>query len=934
MLFSEILAKTSRSNQALIIECFFRNHFKNEELSFCFEEKKSALLFVVNNGSRDIARGALIIDFKEFAYDKLFGFERKEGRLYMFCNALMYDAYATSTFFPIEGLKIPSIDWSFFDPSIEYTLETLPKAGSYCNEILSESRIFFTQKDSGAIELFSAFDSIPIVLSLKEEIFNNKNVVILVPTIRGFNDYVSSFLKNNITCGAVIKEKDIENKEVRILKTSKQIQEFIKNNTGSVTLVYLPLADRLVRVKKEHQNKIDFLIFDRCDYFFHPEIFGSKSIELEKLANIQAKKKLYLHSTFFKKEEVNNIPSFFSYSYKDAIKEKVLDKFDILIRIEQKPDDAENFESSEGYRIDKSIEVLNNTLALFDQKHKRALAIGVKNNERKMLKSDASKVVAFLKPTKNKTEFRNTLKNKLGDEAHHYVLDVNQDECNQMLESFNKESNKSILYAERTDFMETNQVDADVFYFGEEFVDVKKDIGGLFKQICQKSTRKKCCVFTIPICVKDDQRILITKKVQKNIDDIFSLLNYFVECSGNTAMLNEVAFLQSEEELNNPSIKKIMDKIQDDFFDTLSIGNTNNTSEKKDAEFIPLYDKSGESIFKYSSYGILSHRDVWVWANSKNELETLMRGAIQIYNESLKKGECIEGAISLNDKKIDFLWSSPLKKSLANGIQANDFDPSKIRIGYHRPFIEKYCYFDKFWIDQIGLNPMIFPEDDAENLILVFDKNSLRTCVCDTFVNSHFYRTTSIYPLYMLNKQGERECSISQNTLELFRKRYSNNQISVENIFCYVFAVLQNGEFFYNQKYSIPLLDEFYKYVDYGKKLIDLYLGKVKVAKNPEVKIENTQNPHFEINELKIDKQKRRIVYNETITISNIPLCFFRSSRNSRSLAYLFYKNYSNTQGKSGFLKGKDIYNHLLDTIYTAQQIEECINAIKSLNKK
>lgn len=936
MLFSEILAKTSRNNKTLIIECFFRNNFKNEELNFCFEEKKNALLFVVNNGSRDIARGALIIDFKGFNsswYLELFGFEKKEGKLYMFCDVLMYDAYATSTFFPVEGLKIPSIDWSVFDPSIEYTLETLPRMESYCNEVLSESRAFFSRSNSGAIELFSAFNTIPIVLSLKKEIFNNKNVAILIPTIREFNDYVSYFLENKITCGAVIKEKDIENKEVGILKTSNQIQEFIKNNINSVILVYLPMADRLARIKEDYQNKIDLLVFDRCDYFFYPEIFSSKSIEVEKLKDIKSVKKLYIHSTFFKKEEIDNAPSFFSYSYKDAIKENILEKFDIFIRIVPKSDDADSLENSEECRIDKSIEDLNETLKLFNPKYKETLAIKAGSQKERVIETVASKIVAFLKPTRNKSEFRNTLKNKLGDDAHHYVLDVDQDENNQMVENFNKESNKSILYAEKIDFMQANQINADIFYFSEEIVDFRKDIGSLFRQICQKSTRKKCCVFTIPIHIKDDQRILITKKVQKNIDDIFSLLEYFRECSGNSALLDEVSFLQTKEELENPSVKKIINKIQSVFFDIDSTDSIDNATEKKNIEFIALCDKSGESIFKYSSYGILSHRDAWVWANSKNELETLMSSAIQIYNESLKKGECIERAISLDDKKIDFLWSAPLKKSLKNKIQASDFDPSKIRIGYHRPFIKKYCYFDKFWIDQIGMNPTIFPENETENLILVLDKNNFRSCVSDTFVNAHFYRTTNIYPLYILNKQGKRECSISQKTLELFRKKYENNQISVENIFYYVFAVLQNEEFFYNQKHSIPLLDNFYKYADYGKRLANLYLEKKGNVKNPSIEIK-TKNPHYEIEELKINKQDCTIVYNETITISKIPPFFFRSSKNSRSLAYLFYKNYSNTQGKNGFLSGEYVYNHLLDTINTAQQIEECIKAIKSLNKK
>lgn len=82
----------------------------------------------------------------------------------------------------------------------------------------------------------------------------------------------------------------------------------------------------------------------------------------------------------------------------------------------------------------------------------------------------------------------------------------------------------------------------------------------------------------------------------------------------------------------------------------------------------------------------------------------------------------------------------------------------------------------------------------------------------------------------------------------------------------------------------IPFLKDFEKWSEIGKKLIDLHLNYEKAPAYQKVKIEKKAD-NYSINTIKFLSKERKdtIIFNDSITISNIPLESFNYIVNGRS---------------------------------------------------
>ncbi len=265
-----------------------------------------------------------------------------------------------------------------------------------------------------------------------------------------------------------------------------------------------------------------------------------------------------------------------------------------------------------------------------------------------------------------------------------------------------------------------------------------------------------------------------------------------------------------------------------------------------------------------------------------------------------------------NETKIH--WSDKFANALYAGKKI-EVVPEYRKIAY-RPFCKKYCAFDKKIIHRMKNWDNIFPTVDTQNLVICINgtgsKDKFAALITDCIQDFQHLFNCQSFPMYFYDLPKENKKSqlsfnntnnensipqkrhtISDLQLEKFRQQYGEN-VSKEDIFYYIYAVLQNNE--YIERYSsylskgmpcVPMLKGFKKYVKIGRELANLHLhyeDKVDPASVPglhvDIKKENyyVKKMHF------TDKDKKdTLIFNDYITISGIPKETFRYKLNGRS---------------------------------------------------
>lgn len=141
---------------------------------------------------------------------------------------------------------------------------------------------------------------------------------------------------------------------------------------------------------------------------------------------------------------------------------------------------------------------------------------------------------------------------------------------------------------------------------------------------------------------------------------------------------------------------------------------------------------------------------------------------------------------------------------------------------------------------------------------------------------------------------------ISGYALEEARKKYGDC-VSREDIFYYIYGYLHSPEyrrtFSDDLKLSLPRIgfvdsfDDFKAFSDAGRKLADLHLNYESAPMYPDVGIlgdrtidQCLSDPEkLRVRKMKLDEKNRTLVYNEYVTITDIPEDAFRYIVNGRS---------------------------------------------------
>ncbi len=355
------------------------------------------------------------------------------------------------------------------------------------------------------------------------------------------------------------------------------------------------------------------------------------------------------------------------------------------------------------------------------------------------------------------------------------------------------------------------------------------------------------------------------------------------------------------------------------------------------AEHIALGDKSKhpeKRLFDNFSLGVATNRDAWVYNSSRNQMVCNMEGMITKYNLELERfnahhpgldrkarQSAVDNFIDADPTKIS--WTRALKQELAKNSEF-EFEDKSVFQSLYRPFTKQWMYFNRRFNEMVYQQPRIFPTADAENLVIQATGVGAKTF--SVLISNYLPCLDNIekgqcFPLYLYDEQAQesngdlfadqakineaglkRRDAITDEGLAHFQQAYSEQAISKEDLFYYVYGILHSED--YRQRFEHNLSKElpriprvktytmFKAFSDAGRKLADLHLNYETVEKYPVnitgkfkysggivngasaadfyvCKMKHGKKQHAETGKSVNDISK--IIYNDKITLEEIP---------------------------------------------------------------
>lgn len=381
-------------------------------------------------------------------------------------------------------------------------------------------------------------------------------------------------------------------------------------------------------------------------------------------------------------------------------------------------------------------------------------------------------------------------------------------------------------------------------------------------------------------------------------------------------------------------------------------------------QFIPIepekkFAKGQKSFFETYAIGVATNRDAWVYNSSQQALEKNMLSMIDFYNKqkeaysnAVKENSnlSVEEFINTDDTKIS--WTVNLKKDIERNVEHCYISDKRDSI--YRPFFKQRLYFDKPFIERIGLSPKLFPTPEHENLVICISgigaSKDFSVIITNCIPCLDLVEKSQCFPLYwydssdadvidLFNQGAEKKADryvrkdgVTDWILTTARKQYGY-KVTKEDIFYYVYGLLHSPDyrtaFATDLKKSLPRLplvekaDDFLAFSKAGRALADLHLNyetietykKCLVLHAPLTNKGNSINYRVEKMRFgKIDSKtadKSVIHYNHAITIEGIPAEAYEYVVNGKSAIEWIMERYAvTTDPKSGITNDPNDWAH------------------------
>ncbi len=431
-------------------------------------------------------------------------------------------------------------------------------------------------------------------------------------------------------------------------------------------------------------------------------------------------------------------------------------------------------------------------------------------------------------------------------------------------------------------------------------------------------------------------------------------------------------YLKREDKLNRLANFLNLDAIP---FETITPNNKGDWINQRDDAFeklIPLKrDKNSKSVFDINSGGVATGRDPWMYNFSPDALRHSVQKCMDTYNADLKsfnahfreafkqRAKGVKSADlykQLNDQEITtdktkIAWTDGLKNHLIKNKNLQENHKDRIRLALYRPFNKQWLYFDKNLNEEQCQLPKIFPDKDAQNVVIntgVGNGKNFSALVSDFISDCGLISPNQAYPLYYYDDLGNRHYAISGYALNLFRRHYQDNAITEEEIFYYIYAILHHKGYLEKYKNSltkedprIALSEDFKELSILGKELAKLHLNYESGEMHASVEYKTLMNAeeegYYDVETMK--KIGDRIHYNNHIAITKIPKKAFDYVVNGKSAIDWVIERYQKTTDKDSLIEnnpndykdGKYVFELLCRVIKLS---EKSVDLIEKISEK
>ena len=376
--------------------------------------------------------------------------------------------------------------------------------------------------------------------------------------------------------------------------------------------------------------------------------------------------------------------------------------------------------------------------------------------------------------------------------------------------------------------------------------------------------------------------------------------------------------------------------------------------------------ESTPAIFRQFSRGLETARDAWCYNFSHFAVAQNMQRMIDSYNNQLATTAQI-----FDERRIK--WSSSLESSFKRGI-AGEFCSTKIQDAMYRPFCRCSVYFDALLNHRTYQLPQIVPTAKHPNLCITVStdyRKDFSALITNLLPDLGAVATAQAFSLYTwepltptsgsepdlfadLATASESEAhgmatassldfsrpigdqipvildgyrrvdNVTDATLTSYREHYGDAEITKEDIFFYVYALLHHPE--YRERYAddlkkmlphIPRATGFHTYASVGRELADLHVNYEQVEQHPtvheEISLHAPEDPwelyRIGTRKMRFPKQGRRdtdytrLEYNDYVTLTGIPAEAQGYSISGRSpLEWIIDRYYVKTDKASGIV--------------------------------
>jgi len=389
-------------------------------------------------------------------------------------------------------------------------------------------------------------------------------------------------------------------------------------------------------------------------------------------------------------------------------------------------------------------------------------------------------------------------------------------------------------------------------------------------------------------------------------------------------------------------------------------------------EFILLGDKKGNNLaLMYSfSLGLTTNRDTWAYGNSKILLKSNIQSFIAHYNQQLDEYQALasdavqpEDFIKYDTTKIS--WSRGLKNQFRVGTKIT-YSESSIRACTYRPFDKQWVYFGRNLNEYVYQLPKFFPDGEKSNRLISIsgkgNKSGFSALIVDTLVDLNMQEAgAQCFPLYVYEKANEaggsesdlfastgnskfdaytRRDAITDPGLSHFQQAYpakgEGSSITKEDLFYYIYGLLHSPD--YRSRYAdnlskeLPRIPAVKTFADFrafsqaGRDLAHWHLEYETVACHAGVVVEEgkmadaaTGDRRYRVTKMKFGKtkdargksvnDKTTVIYNEFITLKNIPLAAYDYIVNGKpALEWVMERQSVTTDKDSGITNDANLW--------------------------